>query len=63
MPEKACRQCRKIVDNEDQCPVCGGSQFTTFWRGFVYIIDPEKSEIAKKMGIPNNGKHALRMSR
>lgn len=63
MPEKACRQCRKIVDNEDKCPICGSSQFTTFWRGFVMIIDPEKSEIAKKMGIPNNGKHALRMSR
>lgn len=61
--EKACRQCRKIVEDSDKCPICGGTQFTTFWRGYVLILDPEKSEIAKKMGITVNGKHALLLSR
>lgn len=60
--EKACRQCRKIVDEATTCPNCGSTQFTTFWRGFIVITDPEKSEIAKKMGIASIGKHALRLS-
>ncbi|MDO8633987.1 MAG: transcription elongation factor subunit Spt4 [archaeon] len=60
---KACRQCRKVIEEGDKCPVCGGTAFTTFWRGYVVIIDPEKSEISKKMGISTIGKHALRLSR
>ncbi|MBI4044689.1 MAG: DNA-directed RNA polymerase, subunit E'' [Candidatus Diapherotrites archaeon] len=60
---KACRQCRKVIEEGDKCPVCGGTAFTTFWRGYVVIIDPEKSEISKKMGITTIGKHALRLSR
>ncbi|MBS3062126.1 MAG: DNA-directed RNA polymerase, subunit E'' [Candidatus Diapherotrites archaeon] len=60
--EKACRQCRRIVEEATTCPDCGGAQFTTFWRGFITIADPEKSEIAKKMGITQKGKHALRLS-
>ena len=47
----------------DKCPDCSGTQFTTFWRGYVVIIDPEKSQIAGKMGINSVGKHALRLSR
>lgn len=60
---KACRQCRKVIEEGIKCPVCGSTQFTTFWRGYVVIIDPEKSEIAQKMGINTIGKHALRLSR
>lgn len=60
---KACRQCRKVIGEGDKCPVCGSTHFTTFWRGYVVIIDPEKSEIAKKMGITTNGTFALRLSR
>ncbi len=61
--EKACRQCRKVIETGDKCLVCGSAHFTTFWRGYVKIIDPEKSEIAQKMGISTIGKYALRLSR
>ncbi len=61
--EKACRNCRKIIEKGKECPVCGGTSFTTFWRGYVLILDPENSEIAKKMGITAPGKYALRVSR
>ena len=37
--------------------------FTTFWRGYVVIMNPEESEIGKKMGITAKGKYALRLSR
>ena len=61
--EKACRNCRMVALEEEQCPNCDGTTFTTFWRGYVVIVDPEKSEIAKKMGISRPGKFALRLSR
>jgi DNA-directed RNA polymerase subunit E" len=60
---KACRQCRKVIEEGEKCPICGSTSFTTFWRGYVVIIDPEKSEIAQKMGINSTGKYALRLSR
>jgi len=62
MVEKACKQCRRVVEEETACPECGSTQFTTFWRGYISILDAEKSEIAKKMGISAKGKHALRLS-
>jgi DNA-directed RNA polymerase subunit E" len=61
--EKACRECRYLIDEGDKCPNCSGTTFTTFWRGYVVILDSENSEIAKKMGITSNGKFALRLSR
>lgn len=60
---KACRQCRKVIEEGDKCPVCGSTSFTTFWRGYVVIVNPEQSAIAVKMGITTIGKHALRLSR
>ena len=40
-----------LIEEGDTCPVCKNSQTTTNWKGFVIIFNPEKSEIAKKMGI------------
>lgn len=62
---KACRSCRKIIEesNTDKCPNCGNNAFTTFWRGYVVVINPENSELAKKMGISAAGKYALHISR
>jgi len=60
---KACRECRRVTEEGEKCPNCGSTAFTTFWRGYVIILDPEKSEIAKKMGITISGKYALRLSR
>ena len=60
---KACRQCRKVIEEGDTCPVCGSTSFTTFWRGYVVITNAEQSQIAGKMGINTPGKYALRLSR
>ena len=68
---KACRKCRKILEDEKkhECPLAepgalmDKSQFTTFWQGYVVIVNPEQSEMAKKMGIDKPGKYALRLSR
>ncbi|MFH0970519.1 MAG: transcription elongation factor subunit Spt4 [Candidatus Diapherotrites archaeon] len=61
--EKACRACHKLSEDVKECPVCKGTDLTTFWSGFVMLINPEKSEIAQKMGIKGVGKYALRLSR
>jgi DNA-directed RNA polymerase subunit E" len=61
--EKACRDCRYLIEEGEKCPNCGSSAFTTFWRGYVVILNSEESEIAKKMGIERTGKYALRLSR
>tara|TARA_Y100000310_G_C20614566_1_gene779931 strand:+ start:484 stop:645 length:162 start_codon:yes stop_codon:yes gene_type:complete len=52
-----------VVEDAKECPMCKGTTFTTFWRGYVVILNPEKSEIAKKMGIEVPGKYALQLSR
>lgn len=43
------------------CKNCGSSDLTKNWYGYIVIIDTEKSEIAKTLGIKNPGKYALRV--
>lgn len=62
MAEKVCKQCRRIIEGEI-CPICKESQLTSSWKGLVMIINPEKSEIAKKLGITLPGKYALRLGK
>ena len=56
---KACKKCSYITA-DDACPRCGG-QTSREWQGYLVITDYEKSEIAKEMGITQNGKYALRV--
>ena len=49
MQQKACRNCRRVIEQGEKCPNCQGSAFTTFWRGYVMIRDSEKQ---KELGIP-----------
>ncbi len=70
MVYKACRKCRKIVEDDSdskeivkECPICGGNVFTTFWKGNALIIDPENSDVAKAMEVKTPGRYALRLSR
>lgn len=57
--QRACRQC-SFISSEDVCPRCGG-QTSREWQGYLAVLDFEKSEIAKKMGISANGKYALKV--
>jgi DNA-directed RNA polymerase subunit E" len=60
--EKACKKCRRIV-REDICPICKDSELTASWKGYVVVSNPEKSEIAKTLGITTVGKYALRLGK
>lgn len=60
MTESACSECHRIVEGQT-CPRCGSNSISKDWAGYVIIIDPKKSEIAKKMSINSTGKYALKV--
>ena len=60
MPAKACRKCHTITTTT-LCPRCKTASLSDDFSGFVIIIDPEKSEIAKAMKIEETGRYALRV--
>lgn len=60
--EKACKKCHRLV-REDVCPICKDSELTSSWKGYVVVMDPEKSDIAKTLGITAAGKYALRLGK
>jgi len=59
--QKACKKCR-FLHNEDKCPRCGTITSTDTWKGKIEIFDAEKSEIAQKLKMPNNGVYAIKGS-
>lgn len=56
---KACKTCNSITELA-KCPRCGG-ETSREWQGYLIVLDPEKSEIARKMGIHASGRYALRV--
>jgi len=57
---KVCRDCHRVVDGET-CVVCGTANVSEDWAGYLVIIDPEHSEVAKKMNIKLPGRYALKV--
>lgn len=60
MSEKACRSCR-LLTTADICPNCKRTGLSREWVGELVVIDPEKSELAKRMGVNKPGRYALRV--
>ena len=59
----ACGDCNVILpDGEGQCHVCPNSPVTTDWQGFVVILNPERSEVAKRLNITRPGNYALKVN-
>jgi DNA-directed RNA polymerase subunit E" len=59
MEEKACKSCRLIISHGDTCPACGSKDLTTKWSGLVMVLNAEKSEVARKLGLKMNSTYAL----
>ncbi len=55
---RACKKCRKIYDELKTCPECN-EKLSENWKGVIIVVDPENSEIAKKLNITKPGKYAL----
>lgn len=60
MVTKACRQCRTIYEGA-KCPACGSAEFFDTFKGRIEVLDPEQSEIAKKLTLTKRGSFAIRL--
>jgi len=58
--KKVCKKCRFFVEGPE-CPLCRTSNFTETWKGRMIILDAEKSEIAKKVGLKSKGEYAVKV--
>lgn len=61
MRELACRKC-KMLTTEKTCPNDGSTELSNEWSGLIIVINPEKSQVAKTLGIAKAGRYALKVS-
>ncbi|MDD1657469.1 MAG: DNA-directed RNA polymerase, subunit E'' [Methanomicrobiales archaeon] len=55
-----CRECHRVVEGE-ACTVCGSTTLTNDWAGYLVVIDPEHSEMARRLNIKLAGRYALKV--
>lgn len=56
---RACKNC-SLITEESTCTRCNEAT-SKEWQGYVVIVDHARSEIARTLGINQNGKYALRV--
>jgi len=61
MAEKVCRKCMRLIAGSDKCEICDSGDLAEEWMGLVVVIDPRKSEIAKRMNIDLADRYALKV--
>jgi len=57
---RACRTC-KVITDENACPMCKSTDLSDDYSGLLVILDPESSQLAKKMEIKQEGRYALKI--
>ncbi|MBS3086191.1 DNA-directed RNA polymerase subunit E'' [Candidatus Pacearchaeota archaeon] len=57
--QKACKLCNTIYEG-DKCPKCGSKEHSENFKGRIVVLNPEKSEIAKKINIKDKGNFAIK---
>ena len=64
----ACGECNMILPDPEkksdppQCNHCPSAPVTTDWQGFVVIMHPDRSEVAKRLQIERPGSYALKVN-
>ncbi len=64
----ACGEGNRILPDPEkkndppQCMQCPGAPVTTDWQGFVVILDPDRSEVAKRLNVSDPGNYALKVN-
>jgi DNA-directed RNA polymerase subunit E" len=56
---KACKICKKIYE-DGKCPKCSSKESTDNFKGRIFVLNPEKSEIAKILNIKDKGDYAIK---
>ena len=57
--QKACKICNAIYEGE-KCPKCESKESTETFKGRIAVLNPEHSEIAKKLNIKTKGNFAIK---
>jgi DNA-directed RNA polymerase subunit E" len=57
---RACKNC-KLITEEVICPLCRGTELSDDYSSTLIILNPEKSQLAKKLEITEPGKYALKI--
>ncbi|MBS1266445.1 MAG: Transcription elongation factor Spt4 [Candidatus Woesearchaeota archaeon] len=60
MKKKVCKSCKIFVEGKT-CPLCKKDQFSTNWKGRVYVLDVKKSVVAEKIGAEVKGEYAIKI--
>ncbi|MFQ3316643.1 MAG: transcription elongation factor subunit Spt4 [Candidatus Poseidoniales archaeon] len=59
----ACGECHLVLeDGVDMCPRHPSARVSSEHQGYVIIMNPNRSEIAKRLKIEQPGKYALKVS-
>jgi DNA-directed RNA polymerase subunit E" len=59
----ACGECHLILDDGvDMCARCPTARVSSEHQGYVIIMNPTRSEIAKRLKVELPGKYALKVS-
>ncbi len=59
MVTKACTKCHRIME-KDRCAICN-IPTSRNWSGFLIVVEPDESGIAKELNITIPGEYALRV--
>ena len=57
---KACKLCKTIVEEGEKCPNCESKELTEGFKGRIVVLNPEKSELAQKVGLKEKGNFAIK---
>ncbi len=58
--KKVCKNCKIFVEGPE-CPLCKGQSFSNNWQGRIYVVDPNKSEIAVNIGLKAKAEYAIKV--
>lgn len=56
---RSCRNCKNVTE-EMKCEKCGGDTVLE-WKGYLFVLDPDRSMIGKKAGIATSGEYAIKV--
>ncbi len=58
--DKACKICKIIYSEGDKCPNCDSKENTDSYKGKLFVVNYEGSEIAENLNITRNGAFAIK---
>jgi DNA-directed RNA polymerase subunit E" len=56
---RACRNCKNVTE-ELKCEKCGGDTVLE-WKGYLFVLDTNRSIIGKRAGIITPGEYAIKV--